>query len=62
LQAAALNLGEVEHIVEQREQRAAVETHGLEVAELIGVEIGFRQHFGHPQDRVHRRAKLVRHG
>jgi len=61
LHTAALDPGQIEDIVKQDEQRAAVEAHGLKVAVLIGVETGFRQHFGHPQDGVHRRANFVRH-
>ena len=61
LYAPALDLGQVEDIVKQGHQRAAIETHDLEIAALVRVEAGFRQHFGHAEDGIHRGANLVRH-
>ena len=59
-----LDLGEVEDVVDQREQvRAGVVDRGRRV-DLLGREVPAlvrRQHLGQDQQRVQRRAQLVRH-
>ena len=61
---AGLDLGEVEDVVDQREQVPAGAQHALERLELVfplQVARVLVQHLGDADDRVQRRAQLVRH-
>ena len=61
---AGLDLGEVEHAVDQRQQVAAVPQHGLEELALLGVDLAgaaVEHQVGEADDGVERRAELVGH-
>ena len=60
-QASALDLGEIEHVIDQLQQRVAVIRHHVEELALLLVEFGLADQIGHPEDRRHRGANLVRH-
>ena len=57
----ALDPGEVKDAVDQLEQRVAVADDSAQISALLLAELGFHQQIGHPEDRVHRGANLVRH-
>ncbi len=59
LQAVGLDLGEVEHIVDQGEQRLGAAADDVDVFALGVVEAGFRQDLRHADDAVHGRADFV---
>ncbi len=64
LHAAGLDLGEVEDVVDQREQMPSGLEHVVDVGELAFVELAEHllvQHLAEADDRVQRRAQLVRH-
>ncbi len=64
LHPAGLDLGQVEHVVDQREQVRARREHVVDVGELLVVQLAEHllvQHLGEADDRVQRRAQLVRH-
>ena len=61
LELARLDLGEVEDVVDDRQQRLAARAHGLGVAPLLLVQLGVQQQPGHADDAVHGRADLVAH-
>src|SRR5262249_15777363 len=59
---ARLDLGEVEHLVDQSEEVGASAVHAVErLQRLIGAEAGGvrYQHVGEPDDGIERRAQLV---
>ena len=58
---ACFDLREVEHIVDEREQRVARLLDDREVFPLVVRQLGIEDQFGHADDRVHRRANLVTH-
>ena len=62
LELARLDLGEVEDVVDDREQALARAGDDLGVAPLPDRQIRRRQELGHDQHAVHRRADLVAHG
>ncbi len=62
MDAPGLDLGEVENVVDQRQQRLAGIAHGLRVVALLGRQIGIEQQSGHAENAVHRRADLMAHG
>ena len=61
LQLVGLDLGEVEDLVDQREQRARRSLDGLGVGLLLRRQLGVAQQRGHAENAVHRRADLVAH-
>ena len=61
LQSARLDLGKVEDIVDDRQQRLARLGHGLGKLALFVVQLGVEQEAGHADDAVHRGADLVAH-
>jgi hypothetical protein len=62
IEAAGLDLGIVEQILDQRQQCAGRGRDGADIGPLFGREIGVRQQPGHAHDAVHRRADLVADG
>ncbi len=61
LEPASLDLGEVEDVVDDGEERFAAGAEGLDVVVLGGVELGLEQEAGHADDAVHGRADFVAH-
>ncbi len=61
LDLAGLDLGEVEDVVDDRQQRVARGLDRLRVLLLLGVQRRVEQQPAHPDDRVHRRPDLVAH-
>ena len=57
-----LDLGEVEHVVDDAQQRLRAVAHGRDGAALRGVEPLAVEHLHHAEHAVHRRADLVAHG
>ena len=62
VQLVGLDLGEVEDLVDQGEQRARRALDGVGVGALLGGEVRIGQQRRHAEDAVHRRADLVAHG
>ena len=60
-QPPGLDLGEVEDVVDEAEQRVAVVAHDAEELLLVAVQGRFFEQLRHAEDRVHRSANLVRH-
>ena len=60
--AAGFDLGEVQHVVDDSEQRIARFADRAHIVALLDVELGIEQEPAHADDRVHRRAYLVAHG
>ncbi len=58
---ARLDLGEVEDVVEDPQQRFAAVAHALGIAPLLIVKFGIQQQPGHADHAVHGRADLVAH-
>ena len=58
---AGLDLGEIEDLVDQREQRAAGARDRAGHVALLGIEAGILQQVAHADDGVERRAQLVAH-
>ena len=52
---------EIEDAVDEFDQRIAIGDHHIEVAALLDRGFSIEQEIGHPKDRVHRRADLMRH-
>ena len=62
LQLAGLDLGEVEDVVDDAEQRLAARAHGSRrSSRCSAVRLGVQQQLGHADDAVHGRADLVAH-
>ena len=61
IELAGLDLGEVEHVVDQRQQGLARLLEGQQVLALVGGESRIEHEFGHPDDHVHGSADLVAH-
>jgi hypothetical protein len=61
IEAAGLDLGEVEDVVQDCHQRITATVDCLGVFALAGVELGGQQQLRHAQHAVHRRADLVAH-
>ncbi|VTQ92623.1 Uncharacterised protein [Pseudomonas aeruginosa] len=59
LDLPGLQLGDVEYLVDQREQLVAGAVDGLHVVALLRRQRGAEEQFGHPQHAVHGRADLV---
>ena len=62
LQLARLDLGEVQDVVDDRQQGVTAAPDGLGVVALLGVQRGVEQQAAHADDGVHRGADLVAHG
>ena len=56
-----LDLGEIENLVDEREQRRPRAADGLDVAHVLGAERRVAQEVGHAENAVDRRADLVAH-
>ena len=61
LKASCLDLGKIQDLVDDREQRFGGELHGGEIFALFRREAGFQSELGHADDAVHGRANLVAH-
>ena len=62
LEPAGLDLGVVEDVVDDGQQRLARFDHDLGIGALLLIEVGVHQQAGHAQDAVHRRADFMAHG
>ena len=62
LELPGLDLAEVQDVVDDDEQGVAAAADRLDVVALLVVQRGVEQEPGHPDDGVHRRPDLVRHG
>jgi len=62
LQGARLDLGVVQHVIDDAEQRVTAGADGLQVVPLHRLEVYVEQQPGHPDHCVHRCADLVAHG
>ena len=58
---ARLDLGVVEHVVEDAQQRLARHPHHVQVLALLRRQLGVTEQIDHAQHRVHRGADLVAH-
>jgi hypothetical protein len=61
LDLAGLDLGEVEHLIDQRQQCIGRGRDGAGISALLGRELGVEQEAGHAENAVHRRSDLVAH-
>ena len=61
LELAGLDRGDVEHVLDQRQQRARRGLDGVEAFALLGVQARGGQQFRHARQAVERRAELVAH-
>ena len=61
LEIAGLNLGEVENVIDHRQQRIATHADGFNIVALLGGELGVEQQARHPDHRVHGRANFMAH-
>ena len=59
---ARFDLGEIEDLLDEREERHAGLPDRLGIGALVGLELGFEQQPRHAEDAVHRRADFVAHG
>ena len=59
---AGLDLGEVQDLVDERQQRARRLVDGVAIGLLLGCLRRIEEQAGHAEDAVHRRADLVAHG
>ena len=59
IEPAGLDLGEIENLLDQRQQRFARGLCRLGVGDLLGRELGVEQQVGHAEHAVERRADLV---
>ena len=58
---AGLDLGEVENVVDDVEQRVGGELHGFKIVALFGSQLGVERQVGHADDAVERGADFVAH-
>ena len=58
---AGFDLGKIEDVVDDRQQRLGGRFDGAKVMPLFGVERRIEGQFGHPDDAVHRRPNFVAH-
>ncbi len=61
LELARFDLGEVEDVVDDRQQRVGAAAGGLDIIALLVGQLGVQQQRGHADDAVHGRADLVAH-
>jgi hypothetical protein len=61
VEPAGLDLGEIENLLDQCEQRFARGFHRTRVGQLLGCQRGVAQEIGHAEDAVKWRPDLVRH-
>ena len=61
LEMTGLDLGEVEHVVDDRQQRVGRLAHRLDDLHLRVLEVALLEHVDHAHHAVHRRADLVAH-
>ena len=61
-QRAGFDLGEIQNVADQGQQRLARLGDGLGIGALLGRQIGFQQQPRHAQHAVHGRADFVAHG
>jgi hypothetical protein len=62
LDLAGLDLGEIEHLVDQRQQCLGRSRNGAGIGALLGRQLGIEQKPGHAEDPVHRGSDFVTHG
>ena len=60
-QLPGLDLGEIEDVVDDGQERLRRMLDDLEILALTGIELGIEHEFRHADDAVHRRANLVAH-
>ncbi|MNV59692.1 hypothetical protein D3C71_1521290 [compost metagenome] len=58
---ARFNLAEVQHFIQDIQQRVAAVANNLHIGALLLVQSRLRQQLGHAHDAVHRRAQLMAH-
>ena len=58
---ARFDLGEIEDVVNDREQGVRRHFYGVEVFALLRIQIGIEDQVGHPEDAVQRSANLMAH-
>ena len=61
LELAGLDLGEIEDVVHDRQQRVGARADRLHELGLLGRQPRVQQQASHADDPIHRRAKLVTH-
>ncbi len=61
LELARLDLGEIENVADDGQERVGALADGLRVILLLRVELGAEQQTGHADDRIHRGADFVAH-
>src|SRR5215471_550468 len=61
IQFLRLDLREVEDVVDEAQESATRGFDRLQIAALLGAQVGVQGKLGHPDDSVHRRANLVAH-
>ena len=59
IELAGLDFGEIENLLDQREQRLAGRLHGLRVGDLFGLQRRIEQEPGHAENAVERRADFM---
>ncbi len=59
VELAGFDLGEIQDVVDDDQQRVGARANGFRVIALRAVERAFQQQAGHADDAVHRRANLV---
>ena len=60
--APGFDLGEIENVVDDGQQRITRPTNGFHIVALFIVEFGVEQESAHADDGIHRRADLMAHG
>ena len=60
-QFAGFNLGEIQDVIDHREQRVAAGANGLGKVTLLIRERGIEQEVGHPDHPIHGRANFMAH-
>ena len=61
-QHPGFDLGEIQNVADQVQQRLARLSDGLGIGALLRAKFGFQQQAAHPQHAIHGRADLVAHG
>ena len=58
---ACFNLGEIEDVVDDGQQRGGRDADGFQVIALLRAQVGLQRQVGHAHDAVHRRADFMTH-
>ena len=61
-ETSGLDLGEIEDLVDQRDERRSRTTDRFDIARVLGIERRLAQQFGHAEDARQRGADFVAHG